>query len=144
MFIDKAEQVRSLYNGFQGYLVQKWPSFCAQTSPSLCYRLIYVRGKLNPANRNGLNFRKYPPLLACRSNSIQNLELPLQEQTKMRDCSFQMFLLLFLQNHRLLSTISEWIMALALSIVFASFASEFRVTKVRKPEIKIFQLNSKF
>ena len=28
----------------------------------MCFDLIFVRGKLNPANSSGLNFRKYFPL----------------------------------------------------------------------------------
>lgn len=40
-----------------------------------------------------------------------------------------------LQNFRLLSTISEWIMALALAILFATFSSELRRTKVEKPRV---------
>jgi len=44
-------------------------------------------------------------------------------------------------NFRLLSTVSEWVMALALAVVFASFASEFRATKIEKPRISIVQLS---
>ena len=36
--------------------------FCAQIISSLCFGLISVRGKLNPANNCRLNFWKYPPL----------------------------------------------------------------------------------
>ena len=34
---------------------------CAQTTPSLCFGLIFVRGNLNPANSSELKFRKYSP-----------------------------------------------------------------------------------
>ena len=52
---------KSLYRGFQGCWVQKW-IFCSQITLSLCFGLICVRGKLNPANSGGLKFRKYTPL----------------------------------------------------------------------------------
>ncbi|KAF6018514.1 hypothetical protein EB796_023189 [Bugula neritina] len=42
-------------------------------------------------------------------------------------------------SYRLLSTISEWIMALGLAVLFATFASEFKATKVEKPRISIIQ-----
>ena len=45
------------------------------------------------------------------------------------------------QSYRLLSLISEWIIALALSAMFATFASEFRATEVKKPEVIIHKLN---
>ena len=55
------------------------------------------------------------------------------------------------QSYRLLRSISEWIIALALSAMFATFASEsamfatfaseFRATEVKKPEVIIHKLN---
>ena len=33
--------------------------FCAQTTLSLCFGLIFVQGELNPANSIGLNFQKH-------------------------------------------------------------------------------------
>ena len=32
---------------FKGAKVQKCPLFCAQTTPSMCFGLSFVRGKLN-------------------------------------------------------------------------------------------------
>ena len=46
-------ETRSLHRGYQ-----RWPSFCSQTTP-LCFGLIFIRGKLNPANSGGLNFRTH-------------------------------------------------------------------------------------
>ena len=58
-FIDKVE--RSVYIGvLQGTKFKNL--FRAQITPSLCFGLICVRGKLNPANSGRLNFRKYTPL----------------------------------------------------------------------------------
>ena len=34
----------------------------AQTTPFLCFGLLSVRGKLNPANTSGLDFWNYTPL----------------------------------------------------------------------------------
>ena len=52
-----------LNRGFQGCWVQKWLLFCAQRTPSLCFDLLLVRGKLTSANSRRLNFRKYAPML---------------------------------------------------------------------------------
>ena len=49
------EKCRSVY-------VVKWPLFRAQTTHLRCAGLIFVRGKLNPANGSGLNFQKYTTL----------------------------------------------------------------------------------
>ena len=51
-----------LYRGCSRVLSSKWPVVCAPTTFSLCFGLIFVRGKLNPANRRGLSFRKYMPV----------------------------------------------------------------------------------
>ena len=47
--------------GFKGAEFKSF--FCAKTTPSLCFGLIFVRGKLNLANGSVLNFQKYAPLL---------------------------------------------------------------------------------
>ena len=59
--IDKVKQ-GDYAEVFKGSEAKKFPLFCAPTIPSLCFGLIFVRGKLNPANRGGLNFWKYTPL----------------------------------------------------------------------------------
>ena len=58
-FIDKVKQ--SVNTGvFKGAEFKNL--FRAQITPSLCFDLISVQSKLNPANSGGLNFRKYMPL----------------------------------------------------------------------------------
>ena len=51
--------------------------FCAQTTPSLCFGLIFVRGKLNRAKLSGLNFRKHRPLpWTVQGLALTKLQLP--------------------------------------------------------------------
>ena len=52
-----------MLNKIQGRRGQKGHLFCAQTSPSLCFGLIFVLGKLTLANRSGFSFQKYMPLI---------------------------------------------------------------------------------
>ena len=53
---------RAYIGVFKSAEFQKWPLFCAQTIPSLCFGLFFDRGKLKSANSSGLNFPKYMPL----------------------------------------------------------------------------------
>ena len=56
----------------------KWPLVCAQTTFSLCFGLIFVRGKLNPANRSGLSFRKYMPVSNYTQSNTNFLPIIIQ------------------------------------------------------------------
>ena len=51
-------------------------TFCAQITPSLCFGLISVQGKLNLANGGGLNLRKYTPLVIHLGNDVFNFFCP--------------------------------------------------------------------
>ena len=46
---------------FKGTEFKSFLYFCSQTTPSLCFGLIFVQCKLNPANMSWLNFGNIPP-----------------------------------------------------------------------------------
>ena len=51
------------------------PLFCAQTTTSQCFGLIFVEGTLNPANSSGLNFSEIcaPVMLYTRIQQLVSL-----------------------------------------------------------------------
>lgn len=58
----------------------KWHLFGAQTTPSVCFGLTSVWGKLKSANSSGSNFQKYTPLhgINLPSGIYINIEMEMQ------------------------------------------------------------------
>lgn len=89
-----------------------------------------------PGNTNVwlLFYQMIPILGCCVTSRYRSLAAVLPDDTDV-DRWF------CLQSDKMLSTASEWVMALSMAIIFATFASEFKAIKFEKPKVSVINFN---